>query len=313
MTRSTRFLFGTAMIAAWCLPAVAVPPSADPDVVTDEPITPVPMAQPAATLKQALGEQLFSDVRLSRDGNRSCNTCHDVASNGASRNVVDIAFNGTALEFNTSTVFNAALNFRLGWDGRWRTLESQIAASLQSSATMGISIEQAVAKVAADPNLVRQFHRAYGRGPDAQNLVDALATFERSLLTPNSRFDRWLMGDMTALSAQEQSGYRMFKSLGCIACHQGVNVGGNLFQRHGIFRPLVRSGPPIVRVPSLRNVGVTAPYFHDGSAPTLKDAVMRMAGSQLDSTLNDAQVEDIVAFLHTLTGTYRGRPIRAPQ
>jgi cytochrome c peroxidase len=142
--------------------------------------------------------------------------------------------------------------------------------------------------------------------------LDAIATYVRSLLTPGSRFDLWLGGDAAALTAEELNGYRLFKSLGCISCHQGVNIGGNLYQRHGIFHPLAAPKPEILRVPSLRNVATTAPYFHDGSAPTLGDAVRKMAAAQLDQDLSDSQSEAIVAFLRTLTGTYRGVPVTAP-
>jgi cytochrome c peroxidase len=159
--------------------------------------------------------------------------------------------------------------------------------------------------------MVRQFTKAYGHGPDRGSLLDAIATYEQSLLTPGSRFDRWLGGDTAALSAEEQHGYGLFKSLGCISCHQGVNVGGNLFQRHGICHPLASPTPEILRVPSLRNVATTPPYFHDGSAPTLGEAVRRMGTAQLDRTLSEEQIEAIVAFLNTLTGTYRGAPILA--
>jgi cytochrome c peroxidase len=143
------------------------------------------------------------------------------------------------------------------------------------------------------------------------SLLDAIATYERSLLTPGSRFDRWLGGDSAGLSDQEMHGYRLFKSLGCASCHQGVNVGGNLFQRQGIFHPLTSPNPGILRVPSLRNVATTAPYFHDGSAPTLEDAVRRMAAAQINRTLSEPQVGAIVAFLHTLTGNYRDNPVTA--
>jgi len=156
-----------------------------------------------------------------------------------------------------------------------------------------------------------QFEAAYGRGPDRAGLLDAVATYERSLLTPGSQFDHWLGGDAAALSAEEQDGYQLFKSIGCISCHQGVNVGGNLFERQGIFHPLVSPPPEIVRVPSLRNVATTPPYFHDGSAPTLDEAVRRMGSAQLDQTLSDQQIKAIVAFLDTLTGTYRGAPVVA--
>jgi cytochrome c peroxidase len=146
---------------------------------------------------------------------------------------------------------------------------------------------------------------------DRTGLLDAIATYERSLLTPGSRFDRWLGGDAAALSAEEQHGYELFKSLGCVSCHQGVNVGGNLYQRHGIFHPLASPKPEILRVPSLRNVATTASYFHDGSAATLDDAVRKMAAAQLDLDLPDPQIQAIVAFLKTLTGNYRGVPVVA--
>jgi cytochrome c peroxidase len=157
--------------------------------------------------------------------------------------------------------------------------------------------------------MVDQFRAAYGGEPNGERFLDAIVTFERSLVTPGGRFDRWLGGDRSALSEQELEGYRLFKLLGCSSCHQGVNVGGNLFERQGIFHPLVQQPPEIVRVPSLRNVATTGPYFHDGSAATLQDAVRRMATSQLDRTVTDEQVESLVAFLRTLTGNYRGSPV----
>ena len=131
-------------------------------------------------------------------------------------------------------------------------------------------------------------------------------------MTPDSRFDRWLRGETTALTAQEREGYEDFKAYGCVSCHQGVNVGGNLKQRSGVFRPLTANQSPLLRVPSLRNIATTAPYFHDGSAPTLRVAVGRMARAQLDRTLSEQQLDAVVAFLRTLTGQYGGRPVTAP-
>jgi cytochrome c peroxidase len=257
----------------------------------------------------ALGERLFEDPGLSRDRSRSCLSCHDTGHNGADANRHDKAPDGTELFLNTNTVFNAALSFRLNWEGDARTLESQLVATLENPSTMGISIEEALGRLRSNPDMTTRFEEAYGHAPDRASLLDAIATYERSLLTPGSRFDRWLEGDKTALSAEEQQGYELFESFGCISCHQGVNVGGNLFERHGIFAPLAAPKPEILRVPSLRNVAVTPPYFHDGSAPTLEDAVRRMAAAQLDRTLSDQQTSAIVAFLRTLTGTYRGRPV----
>jgi cytochrome c peroxidase len=174
---------------------------------------------------------------------------------------------------------------------------------------MATSVNEVVRRLNADPEMMQRFTEAYGHGPDRESLLDAIATYERSLLTPGSRFDRWLDGDSEALSTEERNGYQLFKSLGCSSCHQGVNVGGNLYERHGIFHPLASPKPEVLRVPSLRNVATTPPYFHDGSAPTLSEAVRRMANAQLDRTLSDQQIDAIVSFLNTLTGTYRTRSV----
>jgi cytochrome c peroxidase len=274
-----------------------------------EAITPIPVPAGLDPRRVALGDQLFHDPRLSHDNTVSCGSCHDTSTNGASTNARDRGANGSLLPFNTPTVFNAALNFRLHWDGNVRTIEREAEGGLRNRALMGSSAEEAVAKISADPAMAQKFRDAYGPAPDAATLLDAIATYERSLLTPGGRFDRWLAGETTAISPEELSGYQLFKSLGCISCHQGVNVGGNLFQRHGVFRALGTPEPELVRVPSLRNVVATAPYFHDGSAETLNEAVRQMGLAQLDRVLTDSQVDSIVAFLGTLTGTYRGRSV----
>jgi cytochrome c peroxidase len=175
---------------------------------------------------------------------------------------------------------------------------------------MASSTEEAVGKLRQDPEAVRQIRDAYGREPDAAALLDAIATYERSLLTPDSRFDQWLAGEVDAITPLELSGYQAFKSLGCVSCHQGVNVGGNLFQRHGIFHPLGSPEPVLLRVPSLRNVATTPPYFHDGSVQTLPEAVKAMGIAQLDRVLSESQITAIVAFLNTLTGKYQGHLVR---
>jgi len=271
----------------------------------EEPITPIPPPPAAEPQKLALGERLFGDHRLSADGKLACSSCHDLRTNGASGGQT-VAHDGSKPPFDTLTVFNAALSFRMNWEGNFRDLGAHVESSLENPVNMRTSVDEVLRKLNADPQMVQQFRAAYGRAPDRTSFLDALATFERSLLTPGSRFDRWLGGDASALSPQELAGYQLFKSLGCSSCHQGVNVGGNLFERQGVFRPLVPGKPEIVRVPSLRNVATTPPYFHDGSAPTLEEAVRKMAAAQLDRTLTDQQVDSLVAFLKTLTGTYRG-------
>jgi cytochrome c peroxidase len=272
-----------------------------------EPITPVPQPPPADPVKLALGASLFADQRLSHDGSLACSSCHDVHTNGAD----DGRRNGSKMPLTTLSVFNAALSFRLNWEGNFRTLEAEAQSALESPPLMNTSVAEVLKKLKNDPKEVKQFRHAYGHAPDRESLLDAIATYERSLLTPGSRFDRWLQGDHQALTSEELAGYKLFRSLGCISCHQGVNIGGNLYERHGIFHPLGSPQPVILRVPSLRNVATMAPYFHDGSAPTLDDAVSKMAAAQLDRQLSDRQVQLIVAFLKTLTGNFQGKPVAA--
>lgn len=274
-----------------------------------EPITPIPAVPDQDPRRLALGERLFSDRRLSHDNTRNCLSCHDTRTNGAGANARDLTPEGRPLALNTPTIFNAALNFRLNWEGNFRVLERGAEQTLRNPGIMATSADEVVGKLRADPEAVRQFREAYGREPDVAALLDAIATYERSLVTPGSRFDRWLAGEADAITPEELSGYRLFKSLGCVACHQGVNIGGNLFQRHGIFHPIGSPEPALVRVPSLRNVATTPPYFHDGSAPTLSKAVKTMGIAQLDRELTDPQIAAIVAFLDTLTGAYRGRAV----
>lgn len=293
-------------------PSQLIDHSLEPGITAaKEPITPIPDAAIADLAKVRLGERLFGDARLSHDNSLSCASCHDLRTNGASKTGHDVGLDGSSLPLNTPTIFNATLNFRFGWEGKLRTPESDVRASLESPRIMGSSIPEVIEKLDAVPDVRREFAAVYGRRPDAENVVDAIVSFERSLVTPGSRFDRWLAGDAAALSAEELSGYRLFKSLGCVSCHQGVAVGGNLYQRHGIFRPLASPQPEVLRVPSLRNVATTPPYFHDGSAPTLDEAVRKMGIAQLNSALTDQQVTAIVAYLQTLTGQYRGAPVGA--
>jgi cytochrome c peroxidase len=300
------------MLLLVCL--IAAPPvttqSANLDTPTgQEPITPIPAAPGQDLQRVSLGEQLFNDPRLSHDNTHSCSSCHDIGTNGASDNAHD-TLEGRPTALNTPTVFNASLNFRLNWEGDIRSLEAGAEHSLRNPGTMASSPDEVVSKLRTDPEAVNQFRGAYGREPDAASLLDAIASYERSLVTPNSRFDRWLAGEADAITPEELSGYQTFKSLGCVTCHQGVNVGGNLFQRHGVFHPLGSPVPELLRVPSLRNVATTPPYFHDGSAPTLPEAVKKMSVAQLDRVLTDEQTTAIVAFLNTLTGTYRGQSVR---
>ena len=273
-----------------------------------EPITPLPPPPNQDPQQVALGDRLFHDPRLSHDNTLSCNSCHDVSTNGTSTGRPKSRIDAGP-ELNTPTVFNAALNYRLNWEGNMRSLEAQAAETLRKPQTMGSSLDEVLDKLRGDGGVAEQFRAAYGRAIDGPGVLAAIAAYERTLLTPGCRFDRWLGGDANAITPEELAGYRLFKSLGCVSCHQGVNIGGNMYQRHGIFHPLASPKPEIVRVPSLRNVAVVAPYFHDGSAATLSKAVKAMGNAQLDHVLTDDQTKAIVAFLQTLTGTYLGRPV----
>jgi cytochrome c peroxidase len=293
-----------------CVEAALADQTAAPQArVSEEPITPIAAPRDQDPKRVLLGEQLFGDRRLSHNDTHSCLSCHDIATNGASANAHDTPA-GQPRALNTPTVFNASLNFRLNWKGNVRSLEQGVENSLRNPAIMASSADEVVSKLRAAPEMVSQFRDAYGREPDVAAVLDAIATYERSLVTPDSRFDRWLGGETSAITPDEVSGYQVFKSLGCISCHQGVNVGGNLFQRHGVFHPLGSPEPVLLRVPSLRNVATTAPYFHDGSAATLSEAVKAMGIAQLDRELTDRQITAIVGFLNALTGTYRGRELQ---
>ncbi|HEY2570968.1 MAG TPA: cytochrome c peroxidase [Solirubrobacteraceae bacterium] len=285
--------------------------AAAPTPRVGEPITPIPAPPPEPPDRVRLGELLFADPRLSGSGTRACSSCHDLATNGADGRRRGLGTDGSDLPVNTLTVFNAALSFRNNWTGDRRSLEEQAAWSISNPKIMGGSLDLAAKRLAADPAMARAFASAFGGPPDGARILDALASFERTLVTPNSRFDAWLRGDDAALSASEVQGYELFKSIGCVSCHQGVNMGGNLFQLSGVFHPVTGDRATRLRVPSLRNVAATAPYFHDGSAPTLEAAVRTMGRAQLDRALTQAQVAKIAAFLRAATGQYRGRLVTA--
>ncbi len=293
----------------------------------DAPITPVPRDVSLDAAKVRLGEMLFGDVRLSRGNVLACASCHDLAEGGDDNRPRAPGSDGELVDFNAPTVFNAALNFRLNWRGNFRTLEEQNEAVLLDRHLMDTTWARLLAKLRADATYREAFAAVYGGDPAPAQVLDALATFQRSLITPDARFDRYLRGERDAITAAEERGYRLFKEFGCVACHQGVNVGGNLFQRFGIFHDPFAEGPVrtadlgrftitkeaddrfVFRVPSLRNVAVTAPYFHDGRAPTLEQAIEEMARSQLGRLLTGQEIALIAGFLRTLTGEYRGRPL----
>jgi cytochrome c peroxidase len=317
------------VLLACAIPAAAPPsmPPEPPAAAAQEPITPIPLSLALDPPRVALGERLFHEVRLSHDNTRACATCHPLEQGGMDGRPRALAANGTLPLRNTPTVFNVGLNAAFNWDGIADTLEAHAEIVLLSSNLMNTTWPELLAKLQADPDYVTRFNTTYAGGLTPANVLDALASFERSLLTPNARFDRYLRGERHALTAPEQQGYRLFKSYGCVACHQGMNIGGNMYQKFGIFEETDGESPAafvdfgryavtkvprdraVFRVPSLRNVAATAPYFHDGRAPTLEAAVDTMARVQLGRTLTPEEIGLVVRFLHTLTGEYHGRPV----
>ena len=278
--------------------------------------------------KVRLGEMLFHDVRLSRGDVLACASCHVLAEGGDDNRARSPGSDGELLDFNAPTVFNAALSFRLNWRGNFRTLEEQNEAVLLDPRLMNTTWEELLPKLRADEAYREAFATVYGSDPAPAHVLDALATFQRSLTTPDARFDRHLRGERDAITPEEERGYQLFKDYGCVACHQGVECRRQSVSavRH-LSRPVragARSARPtsaaspsptrpddrfVFRVPSLRNVAVTAPYFHDGRAQTLEQAIEEMARSQLGRVLTAQEIGLIAGFLRTLTGEYRGRTL----
>lgn len=306
-------------------PALAAPTDVVSALAGSEPIVPIAAPTGLDPGKVALGAALFGDARLSGTGDVACASCHDLAHGGDDGQSRRLGSDGRRLEFNAPTVFNAALNFRLNWRGNFRDLEAQNEAALLDPQIMASDWATLLPRLRAVPDYARGFGAAYGRPPERADVLDALASFQRSLVTPGARLDRYLAGDADALRPDERRGFELFKSYGCVSCHQGRNVGGNLFQRFGIFPdPETRARTDadvgrfsitgldadrrVFRVPSLRNVALTAPYLHDGRAETLAEVVAIMGRAQLGVELPSGDIELIVRFLGTLSGAYGGAP-----
>lgn len=301
------------------------------ETLSREPLQPIPGAPPVDLRRVDLGRSLFFDNRLSSNDEVSCATCHDLEAGGDDGRQHSIGVDGHVASVNAPTVFNAGLNFVQFWDGRAETLEAQIDGPV-THREMNTTWPVVVSKLGRDPKYASSFTTSFEDGLTAANVRTAIAEFERTLLTPGSPFDRWLGGDLEALSATQKAGYELFKSVGCVACHQGRNVGGNMFQRFGVLGDYFGDRGNVTRadwgrfnvtgneldrfvfrVPSLRNVELTAPYFHDGSTETLPRAVEVMAKYQLGRKLTSEQVGSIVAFLGSLTGSRPVTAVRARQ
>ncbi|MFG0495725.1 cytochrome-c peroxidase [Pseudomonas sp. YQ_13] len=311
-------------LSLWVLLVLSAGSGAEP---LDEPLKPLPPIPTLAPERVELGRQLFNDPRLSLNSTLSCASCHRLDKYGADDRAFSIGADGQPLALNTPTVLNASLNFRQFWNGRVESLEEQGDAVITSAHEMGGDWRVIKQRITADVRYRQAFKDAYPDAVTKDNILSALADYERTLLTPGARFDRYLQGDTEALTLEEKYGYQRFKDYGCIACHQGVNIGGNMFQKFGVFGDYIadRGNPTeadqgrfnvtgeeadrgVFKVPSLRNVAMTAPYFHDGSAPTLERAIDVMFQYQLGRIPSDEDRRLIMLFLKTLTAEKAGQP-----
>jgi cytochrome c peroxidase len=282
-----------------------------------EPIQPIEPVKEVNLGLAELGKKLYFDPRLSKSGFISCNSCHNLSMGGTDNLKTSIGHNWHQGPINAPTVLNSSMNLAQFWDGRAADLKEQAGGPIANPGEMAFTHELAVHLLQSIPGYVTEFKLVFDEdGIDIDKVTTAIAEFEKTLVTPNSRFDQWLLGNEDALSGEEIAGYTLFKSSGCVACHNGPAVGGTSFQKMGVVEPYKSTNPAegrsavtgkdadrfMFKVPTLRNVELTYPYFHDGGAATLTDAVDTMGRLQLGKKFTDEENARIVAFLKSLTG-----------
>lgn len=299
-------LFNLAMILTFSVSAAA-----------QEPITPIEPVKEINLAMVELGKKLYFDPRLSKSGFISCNSCHNLSMGGTDNLKTSIGHNWQQGPINAPTVLNSSMNVAQFWDGRAADLKEQAGGPIANPGEMAFTHTLALEVLESIPAYVTEFTRVFG--PDCINIdqvTEAIAEFEKTLVTPNSRFDQWLLGDTSAITSEELAGYQLFKNSGCVACHMGPALGGTSFQKMGLVAPYetenTAQGLAAVtgkdadrfrfKVPTLRNVELTYPYFHDGEADTLSEAVDVMGRLQLGRKFEQTDIDKIVAFLKTLTG-----------
>lgn len=292
-----------------------------------EPVRPIVGQPEVDERKVKLGFDLFHDTRLSVDNSVSCASCHALDTGGVDNHQYSHGVEERLGGVNAPTVYNAVYNFVQFWDGRAKTLAEQAAGPPLNPVEMAsTSFDEIIAKLQEDKLYVEAFNAIYSDGITEANITNAIEEFERTLITPNSKFDKWLLGDNEALTAQELRGYELFKENGCATCHAGINLGGESYELMGLRRHyFAERGLELTeedngrfketklerdrhrfKTPGLRNVALTWPYYHDGTRLTMDEAVRDMARYQCDVELADAEVDAIVSFLYTLTGEYNG-------
>lgn len=287
-------------------------------------ILPVPKAPNEHPGEVALGDQLFHDVRLSADNTISCASCHDLAHNGADRRPFSVGVGGALGHIRSPSVYNSQFNHVQFWDGRVRDLESQVDGPVHNPVEMASNWNEIIAKLTQDPDILNQFDTLFPDGITKINIRRVLASFQRTLVLTNAPFDRWLLGDESAITMQQQRGYQKFRDYGCISCHQGANVGGNVFARMGSLENyFALKGDAITqsdlgrfnvtgqdhhryvfKVPGLRTASLNSFFFHDASSETLEEAIATMARFQLGREMTEEDITEIAAFIQSLTGEH---------
>ena len=319
-------------IAEWVTDArvQGAPDPNAPLAVRQQAIPPVP--GPSADLdarKVALGNKLFHDVRLSTDDSISCATCHGLDKGGTDQAQFATGVRKQLGPINSPTVYNSGFQFAQFWDGRAATLEEQAGGPVTNPIEMASNWPEVLGKLNQDDEFVASFEAVYPDGLNDKNITDAIATFERSLVTPNCPFDRYLLGDEEALTPEQRQGYLLFKEHRCGTCHTGVIMGGQSYEKMGRKADYFNDRGNVqdadlgrynhtkndkdrykFKTPTLRNIEVTFPYFHDGSTKDLAEAVRIMDTYQVGDQLSNEQVDQIAAFLRALTGEYQGTPLK---
>lgn len=284
----------------------------------------IPEPTPQPTQLISLGDTLFHDTRLSSDNTISCASCHDLSHNGADRRPFSVGVGGAVGRIRAPSVYNRALDLAQFWDGRAANLKEQVDGPIHEQVEMATDWDSIIKKLQNDAEVSRQFITIFRDGITANNIRESLAAFQKTLILKDSPFDRWLSGDLSALSLKEIKGYELFRSYGCVSCHQGANVGGNMYARMGslenyfelkgddishadLGRYNVTGNPNhryVFKVPSLRTAALNDYFFHDSSVNSLEEAIVTMARYQLGRELPQQHIDAIASFIQSLTGSH---------
>lgn len=278
-------------------------------------LKPLPLKADYHQQKAKLGKKLFFDNRLSKNNSISCASCHDLYNGGDDGLKFSFGIDGKIGNINSPTVLNSRYNFVQFYNGKAQTLKDQAAFPIQNPIEMGSKFENIIIKLKKDNEYIKEFNSLYKQGISKDSILDALSEFEKSLITP-SRYDKYLRGDKQALTSIEKEGLKLFKKYGCISCHNGINLGSNIYQKLGLFKEYKFKNKNLglydltknendkyyFKVPTLRNIELTSPYFHGGDTNSLKEAIAIMGEYQLGIVFEDKQIIKIEAFLKSLTG-----------